>query len=379
MKKLIFIISLAVLFVQCKDRTTHDKANLTYKTSEVQTLLDKSKNSQVGVFNVLDYGATSGGTVEDQTAIQTAINAAAVLTGGWPGMNYRFGGTVKIPAGIWYITSPDTLKSNISIEIDKGAIFNFPVGYTGAMWVNDTTDKLMNCFIDGGRWYQDAALYTFARLTSTQLTHYIMNVTFRNMWIENADTVFSLRTVEGGAGWINANTFCDIWSQAPGEFLKTRESSTSMGIDGNVFTNITVQAYSNTRIAIDSLVGGHNRFDNLMLYDFAAYSVPHDLILNTATYTIINGANIRSANIHDYGTRNRIVTSGGLLTTGTRAIDYNDVYVYRKAAGVLKIEDAIELFPTASPPAGATEGAIYSDTDHHLYYYNGTSWVQLDN
>lgn len=45
----------------------------------------------------------------------------------------------------------------------------------------------------------------------------------------------------------------------------------------------------------------------------------------------------------------------------------------------VSITDVIRLTPTASPPAGATEGMIYADTDHHLYYYNGTGWIQLDN
>jgi hypothetical protein len=45
----------------------------------------------------------------------------------------------------------------------------------------------------------------------------------------------------------------------------------------------------------------------------------------------------------------------------------------------VNITDLIKLTPTASPPAGATEGMIYMDTDHHLYVHNGTTWVQLDN
>ena len=37
----------------------------------------------------------------------------------------------------------------------------------------------------------------------------------------------------------------------------------------------------------------------------------------------------------------------------------------------------IKLTPTASPPAGAAEGMIYADTDHKLYYYNGTDWKEV--
>lgn len=39
----------------------------------------------------------------------------------------------------------------------------------------------------------------------------------------------------------------------------------------------------------------------------------------------------------------------------------------------------LRLSPTASPPVSPTEGTIYMDTDHHLYLYNGSAWVQLDN
>ena len=38
-----------------------------------------------------------------------------------------------------------------------------------------------------------------------------------------------------------------------------------------------------------------------------------------------------------------------------------------------------QLTPSAEPPAGATAGAIYFDTDGHFYGFNGTDWKQLDN
>jgi len=333
-----------------------------------------------GEFNILDYGATSGGTVEDATAIQIAINAAYALTKAYPDEAYRYGGTVKIPAGIWYITKPVILRSYISIEIDKGAIFNFPAGYTNTMWANDSTDYLVECYVDGGRWYKDTPTYTFARLFSSQNANYIMACSFKNMWIENADIVFDIRTTLGGAGdgWVNANTFSDIFAWCPNRFLRTLKSPTSSGMDGNIYTNIIVQASGTTIAAIDTLNGSLNTFNNLILYDFTGgmYDV---IIASGANYNSISGTQIRSANTVDLGGHNRITTSGGLLLTDTRGLDWGDLYVYRKAAGLLKIEDALELFPSVNPPGGATEGAIYADTDHHLYYYNGTTWIQLDN
>jgi len=42
--------------------------------------------------------------------------------------------------------------------------------------------------------------------------------------------------------------------------------------------------------------------------------------------------------------------------------------------------NAILHLTPRSQPGSATEGDVYSDTDdHHLYFYNGSGWVQLDN
>lgn len=46
--------------------------------------------------------------------------------------------------------------------------------------------------------------------------------------------------------------------------------------------------------------------------------------------------------------------------------------------GGVYLSDFLYLVPAVNPPSGV-EGRIYADTDHHLYYYNGTTWVQLDN
>jgi hypothetical protein len=47
--------------------------------------------------------------------------------------------------------------------------------------------------------------------------------------------------------------------------------------------------------------------------------------------------------------------------------------------GVVTLSAALKLTPQADPPNPAAEGQIYADTDHHLYYYNGSEWKQLDN
>lgn len=46
---------------------------------------------------------------------------------------------------------------------------------------------------------------------------------------------------------------------------------------------------------------------------------------------------------------------------------------------IARIDDALQLTPVAAFPASPVEGMIVAKTDHHLYYYNGTTWKQLDN
>jgi len=48
------------------------------------------------------------------------------------------------------------------------------------------------------------------------------------------------------------------------------------------------------------------------------------------------------------------------------------------STGIVTLNNIIKLTPMADPPSTPAEGQIYADTDHHLYYFNGTIWKQLD-
>ncbi len=60
--------------------------------------------------NPRDFGAKGDGTTKDTTAIQGAIDACAA----------KGGGTVRLTAGT-YLSAPIVLKSNITLQLDKGA------------------------------------------------------------------------------------------------------------------------------------------------------------------------------------------------------------------------------------------------------------------
>ena len=58
-----------------------------------------------------------------------------------------------------------------------------------------------------------------------------------------------------------------------------------------------------------------------------------------------------------------------------------DTAAYRGSAGVVKLTNALQLTPIASPPVTCgdanTEGTIYSDDSHALCWCNGTAWVVI--
>jgi polygalacturonase len=92
------------------------------------------------IVNITSFGAVSSTTLTNTTAIQNAINAAAV--GGTT--NGAAGGTVEIPPGI-YLSGPLTMASSVNFQIDAGAILRMlPYGsypgsasFIGATNVND--------------------------------------------------------------------------------------------------------------------------------------------------------------------------------------------------------------------------------------------------
>lgn len=76
-------------------------------------------------------------------------------------------------------------------------------------------------------------------------------------------------------------------------------------------------------------------------------------------------------------TNGGITVPGNLRVFGDAAIN-GDVTVAGTISQASTSAGAfLQLTPSASPPASAVEGMIYADTDHKLYYYNGTDWKEV--
>jgi hypothetical protein len=319
-----------------------------YFTKSVSTVYGDLKNSQVGVFNVLDYGATNGGTVEDQTAIQAAVDAASALTG-----SDEMGGTVIIPAGKWYITSAVTLKKWVNIQVDDNAWFNFPANYTGSMW--SAQAGLSGCTVNGGNYY----LYDLTpswtlidlRSNASAGASTVYRNTFENMWCSNVGTAMKL-TVRGD-GCFNANVFNNIYVEGAGIFVDFSESAGSNGMDGNMFSNCTFQFSTDyTTIGIDSLNGSWNMFNNCMFWDWEN-DIPTIIMGTTSSYNTFYGGGLYSvkSRLTDLGVRNQVVSDGTPLTP------FSDSLVIRDFDGSTSFVDKLTLIHngaagTAAVPAG---------------------------
>jgi polygalacturonase len=90
------------------------------------------------------YNAIGDGVITNTSAIQAAINAAAL--GGTT--NGAAGGTVKIPAGV-YLSAPFTLKSKVNLQLDNGAILRMLsfTNYPKLFFTNVTASFVTNGII----------------------------------------------------------------------------------------------------------------------------------------------------------------------------------------------------------------------------------------
>ena len=154
-------------------------------------------------FNIVDYGARNDGSASATAAIRSAIQAAKAAGGG----------TVYVPAGR-YVTGPIELVSNLVLEIDAGAVLQFPAS-------------------------RDGVTYTRGRLEGTEcLTpvpliggHDLENVTIRGrgtITTDNAQWMSLVRQPEAAAArtvWTGILKALDLKQPvAPEDFLKAAPS-----------------------------------------------------------------------------------------------------------------------------------------------------------
>jgi hypothetical protein len=192
--------------------------------------LSKSHNLRQGVYSVVDYGAVGDGITDDTAAIQAAIDACPS------------GGIVKIPAGLYKITSAISCLDNLTIQGDfaseiYGEYANTETGIPGeSPWI---TGSIL--------------LQSTAATNGINITGAGINVSLKNIGIRFADSiafnntghgVYAVPTAMDGSGHDSGVTNC-LW-----------ENVIVFGHDGNHYAFYSINMILATSNHLRSYGGG---------------------------------------------------------------------------------------------------------------------------
>lgn len=245
-----------------------------------------------------------------------------------------------------------------------------------------------------------SAMFTLANPSAVTFPRFNADNTVSALTAANLKTALSLTASDVSLGNVTNESKATMFTSPTFTGHPTMEGVTSTGATGTgnlvfsaspTFTGTVTGTFSGNLTGTASLVTGFTRNSGTL-----TLSGGHGLTVTTAGIT--------SVTLPTSGTlvANPMTTAGDLIVGGASGVPS------RLAAGItgteeystenygatgmgdivlsigptlttVSITDVIRLTPTASPPAGATEGMIYADTDHHIYYYNGTAWVAMDN
>ena len=372
-----------------------NNARLNTDSARIDDALTQLRDS-LGRFNAKSYGATDGGVVEDQTAINTAITVGY-------NENTIKEYTVVIPSGEWYITAPVKLREGLNLEVEQGATFNFPDNYAGAMYTTDTThissptrDSYIKRAKVSGGYYRGAG-----KICSWDLIDLRANdsdssrqvyCTFENMYARDLNRGINVEITNDG--WVHGNIFRNITLVNPKIAVRTRGGIVGTGFEDNVFDFLQVQWGDSSIIALDTLEQGrNNEFRHMKVYDKPADStmavLGADFDDNMFIGGSVTGSGINNTTWIDNGDRNVYldtrVRRGEVRddtiseSDGINFLDYYDpFYTYPEHITLIYTgDDPVNII--ANPQIGITsipDGQIFTivgtDDTNYVYLDHGT-------
>jgi len=283
-------------------------------------------NRQNAFVYASDYGNDGG-------AIQNAINFAdtdklpvVVSPGNWDIMQ-----TIVLKPDSEIIMARNTVlraTANVNVlqakprcRITGGKIDCVHADFTSAALYFDGSDRfnLANPtqvnnirMVNTGLGYHGKGVYM--RAEQQPSTESITGVIFSGLAIDCFETAIKVDVIEAPEStvkiWINANSGNNlfIYNCVHGiSFDLNGSSSTYLNADGNTFTNIQIQATSESLSAL-YIEGDYNQINNLMIWDWknSVNDVAIELTSRTTRNMIHTGA--KDTMIADNGTDNKIIT-----------------------------------------------------------------------
>jgi len=288
-------------------RTAMDKVNDNFNEL-YRTNVDPSS----GVFHILDYGIVSGYNNNAQITIQQAIDDAYAFGNSAWGM----GGTVIIPPGLWHLTGPIALKDFVNVQCHKNAYFLVKTANTERVWCV-SSGTLRTAQVSGGYYKGDTSNYICVDLHSVDTNSFISGCTFSNMYITNASAGIRLKTSVGG--WMNNNKFENIIIDNPvvAIDISTSDLAGGRGVNGNFFTNVSVQCGPTIQCVVDNITGWGNQFINFGIWDFeeeADYSTDKTFrFVSGSKHNIVIGYGLDASSLYNDGNDNLIISYGKIL------------------------------------------------------------------
>ena len=286
-----------------------------------------------GIFNVLDYGAVRdagwglGVGTCDSAAFQLAINAASAAGGG----------TVYVPAGNYLLAKtigPIIIGSRVRLLCDPLATLWVAKNFSGtALEISSTTSQIIETSIIGAQIRpQDDGIatptFTGISLKSTGNSYAVYRCLIRDCVVRFAGVAYNLVTTNNG--WINWNTFDNIYAEATVSAFKTRESGESLGIDYNNINGLKLQVADHTTIGLDYISGNGNSFVAYQTCDWGLASAGKSGVLaNTSRNNYVQEISDEGNGFEDLGTENMVLSSTsathGLTGTGTHVVMTHNV------------------------------------------------------
>jgi hypothetical protein len=309
-------------------------------------------NNHLGEYNIIDYGAVSNdGTTANEVAIQSAITAALAHYG-----IYGYYGKVIIPPGKYYITSHIELKSNISIEIAKNAIFHFPDNYADSIWYAPAGTSLVYCYVNGGV-YGGLTNNNSWRLVdlnaSNGLTSYVMFCGFYNMRAINCD--IGIKSLITNDGWITGIQYSNILISNPKIGVKCEQPNLSTNVMADcLFEKFDIQCGPATTNGF-VFDGNSCVFSNIFIYDVVGNAIT--LSNKTSKNSFIGGAiGPLLNNIIDDGYYNKILSNDDtrISSSATRIplIDAGVGISENQLNGLILLELTVDIDIIADPQIG---------------------------
>jgi len=195
-------------------------------------------------------------------------------------------------------------------------------------------------------------------------------------------------------GWLTGNAITTGGSNiAIGDaaMYRTTTSSNGVAIGGNALQAQTTGA-GNTAIGYSALYSKNTGTNNTGIGAYSLYNITtgsNNTAIglnsgNTVTLAAANNTFLGSTAGNNASQKVDAINSmalgyGSYTTASNQVVVGNNDVTETILRGSVTMGSVLKLTPQADSPSTPSLGWIYVDTDTHIYFYNGTGWIQLDN